>query len=268
MDPSAIIPGMSLDRITALRGTRRDFVQACAIGGGAFLTGCLGEPATGVRRNTPRIAAVPGEPTVRGATGKSRFFAGATEAVIYVPTTATWDTPLGMMVFLHGALRTVDEFVEAFRPAAEEAGVIVLAPYARVGTWDAIRGDFGPDPGGIQVAMLWTFQRWRVDPARISLAGFSDGGTYSLSVGLANGDVFPNVAAFSPGFFIDTEPVGRPKFFITHGTQDTILFIDGTREIIVPELRARGYDVEYKEFEGPHAVPLLTANAYIARLGT
>jgi phospholipase/carboxylesterase len=257
--------GMSVDHITA-RGTRREFVHGCAIACGALITGCRGEPPTGVS-GSPRIIAVPGEPTVRGATGKSAFSAGATEALIYVPGNATWDTPLGMMVFLHGALRTVEEFVEAFRPAAEQAGVIVLAPYARAATWDAIRGDFGPDPVGIQNVMLRTFQRWRVDQARISLAGFSDGGTYALSIGLANGDTFPNVAAFSPGFFIDTNPVGKPKFFITHGTQDTVLIIDGTREIIVAELRARGYEVEYKEFDGPHAVPLLTANAYIARLG-
>jgi phospholipase/carboxylesterase len=258
---------MDVRRISRLAGSRRDFVRGCAITGGALLTGCLGESPVGERRGTPRITAVPGIPSVKGGTGQQRFFAGTTEAFIYVPTTATWDKSLGMMVFLHGALRTVPEFIDAFAPAAEAAGVIVLCPYSRDQTWDAIRGDFGPDPVGIETAMLWTYLRWRIDPARIALAGFSDGGTYAITVGLANGDIFPNVAAFSPGFFIDTQPVGKPKFFITHGTQDTVLFIDGTREIIVPTLRDRGYDVEYKEFEGPHAVPLPTANSYIARLG-
>jgi poly(3-hydroxybutyrate) depolymerase len=39
-----------------------------------------------------------------------------------------------------------------------------------------------------------------VDPQRICVSGFSDGASYALSLGLANGDLFTHVAAFSPGF--------------------------------------------------------------------
>ena len=38
-----------------------------------------------------------------------------------------------------------------------------------------------------------------IDPSRIAMAGFSDGASYSLSVGLANGDLFSAVFGFSPG---------------------------------------------------------------------
>jgi phospholipase/carboxylesterase len=48
---------------------------------------------------------------------------------------------------------------------------------------------------------------------------------------------------------------GKPRVFVSHGTQDQVLPIDDTSRRIVPGLKARGYDVTYREFEGPHRVP-------------
>jgi len=44
------------------------------------------------------------------------------------------------------------------------------------------------------------------DPARVTLGGFSDGATYALSIGLANGDLFPQVIGCSPGFIAQAPP--------------------------------------------------------------
>ncbi len=88
------------------------------------------------------------------------------------------------------------------------------------------------------------------------LSGFSDGGTYVIALGRANGDLFSRIAAYSPGFLIDVKATGRAPFLITHGTQDTVLPIDATSRRIVPALRSAGYTVDYREFTGPHAVPL------------
>ena len=86
------------------------------------------------------------------------------------------------------------------------------------------------------------------------MAGFSDGGTYSLSLGLINGDFFSRVVAYSPGFVLGGSRHGKPQMFITHGTRDGILPIDSTSRVIVPALRQAGYDVEYHEFDGGHGV--------------
>jgi predicted esterase len=40
--------------------------------------------------------------------------------------------------------------------------------------------------------------------------GFSDGASYALSLGLANGDLFTHVLGFSPGFMRVPRHVGRP----------------------------------------------------------
>jgi phospholipase/carboxylesterase len=96
---------------------------------------------------------------------------------------------------------------------------------------------------------------YAIDPARISVAGFSDGATYSLALGRLNGTLFRSIVAFSPGILIPVAPRGLPPIFISHGTSDNILPIEIASPRFVPELRRQGYSVEYHEFDGPHAVP-------------
>jgi predicted esterase len=96
-----------------------------------------------------------------------------------------------------------------------------------------------------------------VNPARIVVSGFSDGASYALGLGLANGDLFSRVVAFSPGGIVpsDTPPNGHPEFFVSHGTQDPILPIDLASRRIVKDLRDDGYTVEFVEFAGGHTIP-------------
>jgi predicted esterase len=160
----------------------------------------------------------------------------------------------------------VDHFVDGLVPGAESAGVIVLAPLSTVGTWDAIHTTFGRDVQRVDAALRWVFSRWSVDRNQIAVSGFSDGGTYSLALGRANGDLFSQIIAFSPGFLIEVEPVRRPRVLITHGTDDNILPIDATSRRIVPELRIQGYEVDYREFAGRHAVPFEVAGEVMSSL--
>jgi phospholipase/carboxylesterase len=71
-----------------------------------------------------------------------------------------------------------------------------------------------------------------------------------------NGDLFSHVIAFSPGFMAPKEQHGSPQIFISHGTHDPVLPIDRCSRRIVPQLQQSGYDVHYREFDGPHTVPL------------
>ena len=83
----------------------------------------------------------------------------------------------------------------------------------------------------------------------------SDGASYALALGLCNGDVFPTVLAFSPGFLVAPDRVGRPRLFVSHGTVDAVLPIDACSRAFVPALERAGYDVRYREFDGGHTVP-------------
>ena len=72
-----------------------------------------------------------------------------------------------------------------------------------------------------------------------AVSGFSDGASYALSLGVANGDLFDSVIAFSPGVLAPRVSKGRPRFFVSRGTEDQVLPIGRTSRRLVPELRIR-----------------------------
>jgi phospholipase/carboxylesterase len=163
--------------------------------------------------------------------------------------------PFPLVVMLHGAGGNGSGGLAPFLHLAEEAGVILLAPDSRGRTWDVLLGGWGPDVAFVDRALEQTFGRYRVDPDRVAVEGFSDGASYALGLGLANGDLFRQVVAFSPGFTAPAEPQGRPSVFVSHGVADQVLPIDRCSRRIVPALQRDGYDVRYIEFPGGHEVP-------------
>jgi predicted esterase len=90
---------------------------------------------------------------------------------------------------------------------------------------------------------------------RMMIGGFSDGASYALSIGLTNGDLFDAVLAFSPGFAAPLVAHGKPRVFVSHGTDDRVLPIDSCSRQLVPALQALDYPVTYEEFDGGHDVP-------------
>jgi predicted esterase len=107
----------------------------------------------------------------------------------------------------------------------------------------------------IDQLLAHVFSVCTVDPARLAVAGFSDGASYALSLGITNGDLFSSVMAFSPGFAAPGREHGAPRFFISHGTRDEVLPINRTSRRVAPMLDDAGYDVTYLEFDGGHMVP-------------
>jgi phospholipase/carboxylesterase len=160
-----------------------------------------------------------------------------------------------LLVYLHGATQSSAAMIRRVGPLADELGIALLCPDSRSTTWDAIRGNFGEDVVFLNQALEHVFARLAVDPARLAIGGFSDGASYAISLGLANGDLFPRVVAGSPGFVMPADVHGRSRFYISHGTADQVLPIDQCSRVIVPRLKAMGYEVTYREFEGRHELP-------------
>src|SRR3982751_6017624 len=125
----------------------------------------------------------------------------------------------------------------------------------------------GADVAFIDRALTHVFERCAVDPSRIVIEGFSDGASYALSLGLTNGDFFSRVVAFSPCILAPAARVGRPKIFISHGTNDGILPIDNCGRRLAAQLGSTGYEVEFHEFTGPHMVPPDMARAAMQWMG-
>lgn len=239
--------------------TRREALRCTTVTALALATGACGSstepspPPSNTVNGRLNVRVTP--PTQSTAPGLYELgLGGARDGFFYVPTSYRPAVAAPLAVLLHGAGQDATEMVDPIRPLADEAGLILVAPDSRDGTWDAIHGEYSVDADFIDEALRFAFEQVRVDATRVRIAGFSDGGTYSLSLGLINGDFFSRIVAFSPGFVVGGSRHGKPKMFITHGTRDVILPIDQTSRVIVPALRGAGYDVEYHEFDGGHGV--------------
>ena len=200
----------------------------------------------------------PGEPERTESPGLHELAHGA---LLYVPATYRAERRHPFVLTLHGAGGAARNGLGPLLSLTDDLGVILLAPKSRHGTWDVLVRGFGPDVTAIDELLAATFERCAVDAKRLAVAGFSDGASYALSLGLTNGDLFTDVLAFSPGFSAAEALRGRPRVFISHGTADPVLGIERTSRRIVPSLRERGFDVDYREFEGGHTVPTVLARA-------
>lgn len=202
------------------------------------------------------LAARPATPSSIVAPGVHRLnLDGKRDGLIVIPGRLTAEQPSALILALHGAGGDGHSMLHLLRDVAEERNCVVLLPDARKHTWDFLIDDFGPDVSFIDRALHQTFEQCWIDPSRLAIAGFSDGASYALTLGLANGDLFTHVIAFSPGFMRPPAVSGSPGIFLSHGTEDAVLPIERCSRRLVPQLQRAGYDVIYREFAGPHTVP-------------
>jgi phospholipase/carboxylesterase len=256
---------------------RRTFLAAAGqLGLAGVLAGCAVverrvpvEPRDdGPRRGGADLSARPGGTVPAGPAAPGEHELGVVperDTLLHVPPGV--EGPLPLVVSLHGAGGSARGGLDLLKSAATEHGFAVLAPSSRGSTWDAVRGGYGPDADVLDRSLRRAFELVQVDPERVAVAGFSDGASYALGLGLANGDLFGGVVAFSPGFVPPGGRTGTPRVFVSHGTGDEVLPVERTSRRIVPRLRDDGYDVVYAEFDGGHAVPPQIVRRAVAWLG-
>lgn len=203
------------------------------------------------------------------------------DAVAYVPDTGGPHPPL--LVLLHGAGHRQREMLERMEADADKRGLVLLAPTSKGITWDKVASAEEPPDMSSQLAssMARRFSASRdadrveaaiaalgkilpVDRNRTVLAGFSDGATFALAMGLSRAHDLSAVIAWSPGIAIETvSPARGRRVFISHGRQDPLLSFDETCGEIVPMVESEVGKVTFMPFTGVHEVPPAVKDAFL-----
>ena len=234
--------------------------EETSTGGQREVWGKAGRARLVARSGTP----LPSDATAAVSPGlRSLGLGSERDGLLYVPEgyAPTEETPLALM--LHGSMGDARSGISPFLDLADEAGLVLLAPESRdPRDWDFVfPGYYGPDVEFIDRALQQAFGRLTVDAGRVAIAGFSDGASYAVSLGLANGDLFTHVIAFSPGLVDQVAQRGRqPSIFIAHGTRDEVLPIEASSGRRVARLERDGYEVRFRKFDGGHEVPAEVAH--------
>ena len=176
------------------------------------------------------------------------------DAVLIVPEGLQPGVPASLLVMFHGAGGSADKVLPFLIDHASQHGFLLLLPQSQFPTWDLVVGGNGPDLERLDKALREVASRFYIDPSHLGFAGFSDGGSYALSVGVTNGDVVSHVIAFSAGFMSVFQQNGTPRIFIAHGLKDEQLPIETSARPHVAKLKAVGYDVTPLEFMGSHRI--------------
>ena len=93
----------------------------------------------------PEIAATGVSPVAPGSHALDLAGADGRECLLYVPADYDATRPAPLVLWLHGAGRAARGALAPLAPLADAAGLILLAPDARMHTWDVIMGGYGPD---------------------------------------------------------------------------------------------------------------------------
>lgn len=225
----------------------------------------LGGPLAG------RLGFRPGDaptaaPLAPGRHGLS--FPEGREAVLVVPEGLPADAPVPLLVMFHGAGGEANRVLPHLVAHARARRFLLLAPQSMFPTWDVVIGGHGPDLQRLDGALAVVASHFRIDAAQLAFAGFSDGGSYALSLGLTNGDVASHVIGLSAGFMNSFTQIGTPKVFLAHGRSDSQLPIETSAHLHAKRLLDGGYDLTLQPFDGDHViVPWVVARAMEFFLG-
>ena len=236
---------------------RRQAITRLAIVTTGLVSGCkLGEAPPFPAINDGHLGARPTSQTGFPSPGAQPLLLDAgRDGRLYVPPGLTSGVPAPLILLLHGASGNGQSMLTALQSHADAVGAVLLCPDSRGYTWDAIQFAYADDIDFINSALEVTFARCNIDPLRVGVAGFSDGASYAIALGRINGDLFKRMVAFSPGMLLPAHDGYKPPLYLTHGYRDTILPMELTSIPISEQLKARGYEVTFRQFDGGHWLP-------------
>lgn len=167
---------------------------------------------------------------------------------MYAPENLDPDTPVPLIVALHGGSGDGRRFLWSWLRDARTFGAVLAAPSSLGETWALM--DPAEDAARLAEIVAFAQATWCIDPARILLTGMSDGGTFSYAAGLRADAPFthlaPVAAAFHPMLLGDPARLRNLPIHIAHGAFDWMFPVTMAQEAR-DTLGALGATVTYRE---------------------
>jgi pimeloyl-ACP methyl ester carboxylesterase len=139
----------------------------------------------------------------------------------YIPAAST-NSPVPVMVFLHGSLGNFKGYLWVLKDLADSKGMAIIAPSFGVGNWHK--------PGGtnlVELVRRYCTEHPRLDGSRMYLAGLSNGGKGVTRAAKTESDAYQGLillsAVIEPAVIMDREFVNgwrNKPILIIHGTCD------------------------------------------------
>ena len=152
---------------------------------------------------------------------------GSREFWAYVPQDYNPAWEYGLMVWLHPGGDTMEaKILKEWKSICERRGIILLAPKSRQPNgWSADEGQ------SVVECVKWIQERYSVDPSRVYLHGYQDGGSFAWYLGFKHREIFRGVQAIAAGLR-QRPPENRPDF------RQQFHLICGERDRVFPLVRA------------------------------
>jgi predicted esterase len=189
------------------------------------------------------------------AAGPVTIAHGESRAFLLTPATIDPARPYPLVTVLHGAGRQDDLLVRAYRDEPDRRGALFLVVRSYQPTWDLIVGGPRDDLDFLEHSYAEIYARYRVDPARQALLGYSDGASYALAVGLSNPRLFAAVMGWAAGFLVidtanleDGDP--KPRVLLEYGTEDPLFPFAQVALPMRAALERLGYSITFRADEG------------------
>jgi phospholipase/carboxylesterase len=170
---------------------------------------------------------------------------------LYVPEQWDRQTPMPLVVALHGGHGHGRDFLWSWLTDARSRDVLLLAPTSRDRTWSIIGGE-DVDAEALREMVSSVGARYPIDAARVLLTGMSDGATYALLCGLRERMPFTHLApvcgVLHPFLLANgglARARGRPVYLV-HGALDW-MFPIYTAHLARETLQSAGAQLVYRE---------------------
>lgn len=168
---------------------------------------------------------------------------------MFIPTTYQASKSYALVVCLHGAGFTGEEYLERWRTRLGDDYVLACPTYPS-GAWFTRHAE-ELVLGTIRQARL----RYHIDPNRIFLTGMSNGGIGTWLIGMHHAPLFAGLAPMASGLDDVLMPflanLRSTPLYIIHGAKDQVMPVDLSRSI-AGELDGLGYPYVYREHQREH----------------